>query len=96
MAYFLCYTHFTGIEVYSMKKSLTIHYCIHQIAYWAAAAGIMSFATAFLFEKGFPASQVGVLLGCGSILSGVTQPALATMADRARKSTPARERQYQR
>ena len=69
-----------------MKKSLTIHYCIHQIAYWAAAAGIMSFATAFLFEKGFPASQVGVLLGCGSILSGVTQPALATMADRARKN----------
>ena len=69
-----------------MKKSLTLHYCIHQIAYWAAAAGIMSFATAFLFAKGFPASRVGILLGCGSILSGVTQPALATMADRAKKN----------
>lgn len=69
-----------------MKRSLTLHYCLHQSAYWAAAAGIMSFAAAFLLEKGFPASQVGLLLGCGSILSGVTQPALATLADRARKS----------
>ena len=69
-----------------MKRNLTLHYCLHQSAYWAAAAGIMSFATTFLLEKGFPASQVGLLLGCGSVLSGVTQPALATLADRAKKS----------
>ena len=27
------------------KTSLTIRYALHQLAYWAAAAGVMSFAT---------------------------------------------------
>ena len=66
-----------------MKKSLTFRYCLHQCAYWAAAAGILTFATTFLLAKGFPASQVGILMGCGSILSGITQPLLASHADRS-------------
>ena len=67
-----------------MKKNLTLRYCLHQCAYWAASAGILSFATAFFLEKGFPASNVGLLLACGSVLPGATQPALAERADRAR------------
>lgn len=66
-----------------MKKNLTFRYSIHQFAYWAASAGIISFATAFLLEKGFPASQVGLLMACASILSGITQPLLASLADRS-------------
>ena len=66
-----------------MNKNLTLRYSIHQFAYWAASAGIISFATAFLLEKGFPASQVGLLMACASILSGITQPLLASLADRA-------------
>ena len=31
-----------------MKKTLTIRYTFQQMAYWAAAAGILSFASAFL------------------------------------------------
>ena len=50
-----------------MKGNLTLRYCLHQCAYWAAAAGILTFATTFLLAKGFPASQVGVLMACGSI-----------------------------
>ena len=69
-----------------MKKSLTLRYCLHQCAYWAASAGIITFATTFLLAKGFPASQVGTLLACGSVLSGLTQPALAAKADRAKTS----------
>ena len=67
-----------------MKRSLTLRYMLHQMAYWAAAAGVMSFASAFLLEKGFPASQVGVLLAAGNLLSCALQPILADRADRAR------------
>ncbi len=69
-----------------MKKSLTLRYCLHQCAYWAASAGILTFATTFLLAKGFPASRVGVLMACASVLSCLTQPALASRADRAKTS----------
>ena len=57
-----------------MKKSLTFRYTFHQMAYWATAAGIVSFATAFLLQKGFAASAVGVLLASGNLLSCCFQP----------------------
>jgi len=69
-----------------MKGSLTIRYMLHQMTYWASAAGIMSFASAFLLEKGFPPGQVGVLLAAGNLLSCAVQPLLADRADRARKN----------
>lgn len=65
-----------------MKKSLTLKYTFQQMAYWATAAGIMSFATAFLLEKGFEASQVGILLASGNLLSCAVQPIMAEKADR--------------
>ena len=65
-----------------MKKSLTLQYVLQQIAFWAAAAGIISFATAFLLEKGFSASVIGILLAAGNLLSCVFQPILADRADR--------------
>jgi len=65
-----------------MKKSLTLHYILHQMAYWSIAAGVVSFATAFLLEKGYPASSVGILLASGNLLSCVFQPVLADLADR--------------
>lgn len=68
--------------VTSYRKNLTAHYTLQQIAYWAAAAGLMSFATAFLLAKGFAPSQVGILLACGNLLSCAFQPLLAAQADR--------------
>ena len=68
-----------------MKKTLTLRYSLHQFAYWAAAAGIMSFATAYLLYKGFAPSKVGTLMACGTILSCITQPLLAAAADKAKK-----------
>ena len=65
-----------------MMKNLTPNYTLHQVTYWAAAAGLMSFATAFLLAKGFSASQVGILLACGNLLSCAFQPLLAARADR--------------
>ena len=68
-----------------MKKNLTLRYALHHFAYWAAAAGIMSFATAYLLYKGFAPGKVGTLMACGTILSCITQPLLASMADKAKK-----------
>ena len=65
-----------------MKKTLTLQYVLQQIAFWAAAAGIVSFATAFLLEKGFSASFIGILLASGNLLSCMFQPILAARADR--------------
>lgn len=65
-----------------MKKTLTIRYTFQQMAYWAAAAGILSFASAFLLEKEFTTAQVGTLLASGNILSCIVQPILAHRADR--------------
>lgn len=66
-----------------MKKTLTARYTFQQMAYWAAAAGILSFASAFLLEKGFTTAQVGTLLASGNILSCIVQPILADRADRS-------------
>ena len=66
-----------------MKGSLTFRYTLHQMAYWATAAGVVSFAAAFLLGKGFDASVVGILLASGNLLSCVFQPVLADWADRA-------------
>ena len=65
-----------------MKKQLTTRYSIHQMAYWMAAAGVISFASAFLLQKGFAAAQVGILLSSGNLLSFALQPLLAARADR--------------
>ena len=65
-----------------MKKNLTLRYTLQQCAYWAAAAGVVSFATAFLLEKGFAASRIGILLASGNLLSCAAQPLLASWADR--------------
>ena len=64
---------------------LTLRYCLHQLFYFAAAAGVMSFATTFLLAKGFPAAQVGAVMAAGSVLSCLTQPLLAARADRSRR-----------
>jgi len=64
------------------QRDLTKQYTLQQIAYWAAVAGLVSFATAFLLEKGFAPSQVGILLASGNLLSCAFQPLLAAQADR--------------
>ena len=71
-----------GGNAEEMKKNLTLRYTFQQCAYWASIAGVVSFATAFLLEKGFEASRIGVLLAVGNLLSCATQPLLADRADR--------------
>lgn len=68
-----------------MKKNLTLRYCLHQLTYFGATAGTVSFATAYLLEKEFHASAVGAILACSGLLSCAMQPVLASFADRSRK-----------
>lgn len=64
------------------KRSLTARYTVHQVTYWASAAGVVSFATAFLLGKGFAPAMVGTLLAAGNLLSCGAQPVFANFADR--------------
>lgn len=66
-------------------KNLTLRFSLQQMAYWAIYAGPISFAAAYLLDKGFLASQVGVVLACANFGSCLLQPVLAGFADRARR-----------
>ncbi|MBQ7800830.1 MAG: MFS transporter [Oscillospiraceae bacterium] len=66
-----------------MKKNLTLHFCLHEMVHFAASAGIVSFAATYLLGKGFPATLVGTILAGAGFLSCLTQPFLASLADRA-------------
>lgn len=66
-------------------KNLTLRYSLQQLTYWAIYAGPVSFAAAYLLDKGFHASQVGIVLACANFFSCLLQPVLANFADRARR-----------
>ena len=66
-------------------RNLTLRYGVTQFAHWAASSGATAFATAYLLEKTVPAGTVGLLLALAGLLSCLTQPLLAALADRARR-----------
>lgn len=66
-------------------KKLTVRYSITQFTYWAASSGASGFATTYLLNKGIPSGTVGILLAAAGLLSCVTQPFLAAIADRSSK-----------
>lgn len=65
--------------------NLTLRYSITQFTYWAASTGAASFAAIYLLNKGMPSAVVGTLLAISGILSCISQPFLASAADRAEK-----------
>lgn len=50
--------------------------------FYITSAGIFAFAAAYLLDKGFQASQVGMILAASNIISCVVQPVLGDFADR--------------
>ena len=66
-------------------KNLTLRYSITQFSYWAASTGAASFAATCLLEKGLPSGSVGLLLAAAGILACLTNPVLASIADRSKK-----------
>ena len=68
-----------------MIRNLTARYAVTQFSYWAAAMGAASFATTYLLDRGLNAGLIGFLLAFSGILACLTNPILASFADRARK-----------
>ena len=66
-------------------RNLTLRYGVTQFTYWAASSGAMAFATTYLLTKNVPAGTVGLVLALAGLLSCLTQPLLAALADRARR-----------
>ena len=66
-------------------KNLTLRFSLQQMLYWALYAGPISFAAAYLLDKGFRPAQVGVVLACANFGSCLLQPVLASYADRVRR-----------
>lgn len=66
-------------------KNLTLRYALTQFSHWAATTGAVSFATTYLIGKGLSSQYVGILLALAGLLSCVTQPMLAAVADRTER-----------
>ena len=66
-------------------RNLTLRYGVTQFTYWAASSGAMAFATTYLLTKNVPAGTVGLVLALAGLLSCLTQPLLAALADRAER-----------
>lgn len=68
-----------------MGKILNIEYGGINATYWMIYAVVSSFASAFLLDKGYSNSELGVILASGSVVAVFLQPFLADFADRTKK-----------
>ncbi|MBS5334201.1 MAG: MFS transporter [Firmicutes bacterium] len=68
-----------------MKRILNIEYGSIHATYWMTYAIISSFASAFLLDRGYSNSDIGVILAAGSVVAVFLQPILADIADRSKK-----------
>ena len=66
-------------------KNQTMRYSATQFTFWAASTGAASFAATYLLGQGVASETVGLLLAAAGLLSCLTQPILAGMADRAER-----------
>lgn len=68
-----------------MKKILNAEYGGIHATYWMAYAVITSFASAFLLDRGYSNSEIGLILAVGSVVAVFLQPFMADIADRSKK-----------
>ena len=68
-----------------MRKILNAEYGGIHATYWMAYAVISSFASAYLLDRGYTNSEIGLILAVGSIVAVFLQPFMADFADRAKK-----------
>ena len=67
-----------------MKKNLTARYSVTQFFYSAVYSGSTAFATTYLLGRGIPSGLAGTLLACAGLLACLTQPFMASYADKAK------------
>lgn len=66
-------------------KNLTLRYSLTHFVYWLAVAGASFFSTTIMLGFGLPSSLIGTLLAVEGLLACLTQPFLASLADRAKR-----------
>lgn len=64
---------------------LTYRYSAVQFTHWASSTGAAVFATTYLLDKGVSSGMIGFLLALAGIGSCLSQPGLASFADRTEK-----------
>ena len=67
-----------------MKKNLTARYAVTQFFYSAVYSATGIFATTYLLGRGLSPALAGTMLAVAGLLACITQPALASFADRAK------------
>ena len=68
-----------------MGKNFTLRYSVIQFFYSAVYCASGVFATTYLLGKGLSSGLIGILLAISGLLACVTQPFMASYADRSRK-----------
>ncbi len=68
-----------------MKKILNAEYGAIHGTYWMAYAVVSSFASAFLLDRGYTNSEIGLIISVGSIVAVFLQPFMADLADRSKR-----------
>ena len=63
-------------------KRIRYMYTLIQCLYWMTAGLMFNFASAYLLDRGFSNSQIGVVLGAAYELSAVAQPLVAALFNR--------------
>ena len=64
-------------------KRIRTLYTLIQCLYWVTAGLMFNFASAYLLDRGFSNSQIGVVLGAAYALSAVAQPLVAALFNRS-------------
>ena len=64
-------------------KRIRYLYTLIQCLYWMTAGLMFNFASAYLLDRGFSNSQIGVVLGAAYALSAVAQPLVAALFNRS-------------
>lgn len=68
-----------------MGKVLNLEYGAIHATYWMAYAVLASFASAYLLDRGYSNSEIGIILAVGAVLSVILQPFVADLCDRTKK-----------
>lgn len=67
------------------KTKLNLNYGSIQAAYWMICSIVISFASAFLLDRGYSSTVIGFVFAVGNILAIIIQPLAAEITDKSKK-----------
>lgn len=67
------------------RTKLNINYGSIQAAYWMICSIVVSFASAFLLDRGYTSTVIGIVFAVGNILAIIIQPLAADITDKSKR-----------